>query len=218
MESKILVGTSALSLYILLLHLQLAAGGSTYVRWGRTTCNTGSTVLYKGFVVGSVWNDAGSGANYLCLPLDLQIGNTVAGRQNYSGSLYGVQYNFLEGYAVNDKPFSFANVGGQNLNFMDALCAVCYSATSSTNVMIPGRQDCGKNNADWKVEYKGYLMSTTFNQKRSEYICVDEAPEAQASSTENKLGGALAPVQLGCGILPCSDIDANEVTCAVCSI
>jgi len=202
-----------------LLYFKVADGDSTYVRWGRTTCNSGSTVLYKGFMAGSVWNDAGSGANYLCLPMDLQFSNYIVGRQNFSGSLYGVQYNLMEGYNINNKPFSFENVGGQDLNFQDALCAVCH-INRSTTVMIPGRQDCGKNITHWKVEYKGYLMSTRFNQQRSEYICVDEAPEAQPASSENKLGGAIAPVQIGCGILPCSssDIDGYEITCAVCSV
>ncbi|KAF6022053.1 hypothetical protein EB796_019628 [Bugula neritina] len=36
-------------------------GGSTYVRWGRTTCGNNSQLLYEGFVIGSHYtHDASS--------------------------------------------------------------------------------------------------------------------------------------------------------------
>ena len=45
------------------------SGGDDYVRWGRTVCPSidGTDLVYSGWAVGSSYNDAGSGSNYLCL-------------------------------------------------------------------------------------------------------------------------------------------------------
>ena len=45
-------------------------GGSTYVRWGRTTCPETSGIVYDGYAGGGNAAESGAGTNYLCLPKD----------------------------------------------------------------------------------------------------------------------------------------------------
>ena len=66
--------------------------GSTYVRWGRTTCanNTGAVLVYSGRAVGPSYRDDGGGTNMLCLPDDPQYLNctvdTVQGHSLLTGA------------------------------------------------------------------------------------------------------------------------------------
>jgi hypothetical protein len=205
----------------LVLRLHVTEAGSVYTRWGRTTCEEGATAVYKGYVAGNMYDKDGSGGNYLCVREGPQWGSgNVGGTQEVSGKLHGIQYRFWteHGYG-NNKPFSYANNQGASLNERDAVCVVCYRPNSSTNLMIPGGQDCGVGNDDWNLEYKGYLMSERLAHQRAEYICVDEAPEARprvGAAAANI--GTIHPVQVACGGLPCGEYkDGNEVTCAVCS-
>ena len=45
-------------------------GGITYIRWGKSTCPTGTgrEIVYSGITAGSIFNQVGGGSNYLCLP------------------------------------------------------------------------------------------------------------------------------------------------------
>jgi len=189
--------------------------GTTYVRWGRTTCNNGAEVVYKGYIAGGMYNKMGSGSNLLCLHQTPQWGRTVPGVQGYSG-LYGSEYRIHDPYGRN-APFSYENLGGQDdLLCQDALCVVCLVPKSTHTLMIPGRQDCG---AGLNLEYKGYLMSAYRVDHPGDYICVDEAPEVREGGKSDTLQNLLYPVEVTCGTLPCSQFpNGNEVTCAVCSV
>ena len=47
-------------------------GGTTYIRWGRTTCpsGNGTELLYSGRAGGNYHDHSGGAANYLCMPDD----------------------------------------------------------------------------------------------------------------------------------------------------
>jgi len=219
MATKTLLVT--LSCVLFALHVNQAEAGSTYVRWGRTTCPAGASVVHKGYITGAYYNQEGSGGNFLCAHEHPVWGkNNVPGMQSYTGLLYGTEYEIWSQYGYpNNNPFQSDNARGADLNNRDVFCVLCYVPNSSTNFMLTGRPDCGEDNDQFKVEYKGYLMSERSDHKRSEYICVDEAPEGRLGSEANLDGALLYPVQAACGSLPCPDyVDGNEVTCAVCSI
>jgi len=224
MVSTILLVTLPCLLCALLLHVGPAAAGSTYIRWGRTTCPAGARVLYKGYMAGSQFNQVGAGSNYLCVHEKPQWSKSnVPGVQAWSSLLYGTEYEIhAAGGFPNNKPFESDNARGADLANRDAVCVLCYVPNSSTNFMLPGRQDCGEDNDDLKLEYKGLLASNSVNwgdQHRSEFICIDEAPEARLGSEADLNGALLYPVQVACGSLPCPDyVNGNEVTCAVCSV
>ena len=179
-------------------------GGAVYVRWGRTSCpsDQGTELLYSGRAAGSKYNTQGGGANHLCMPDDpehLQYGNGVHG---YS-YLYGMEY---------DAPSQpLRSVLRHNVP-----CAVCYTATRDTMVMIPANLHCPTH---WTVEYTGYLMSEHHGHHRSTYECVDKDPESvpelNAWSGESALFYHVEP---NCAGLSCPPYDAQkELTCVVCS-
>jgi len=98
-------------------------GGSTYVRWGRTSCPSTSELVYEGYAGGGSYGHTGTGTNYLCLPKDPQWAPDTT--PAYKGFVHGAEYqthdSFLDGLKDNDVP-----------------CAVC--KTNSSNVlMIPAR-------------------------------------------------------------------------------
>jgi hypothetical protein len=193
-----------------------------YVRWGRTACPNGAEVVYKGYIAGGHFNVAGSGANYLCTHENPQAGpGNVAGVHLHSAKLYGTELVADLPYG-NNKPFSNENLSGENVQHQDLLCALCYRPKRSYSVMIPGRQDCGIGNSAWALEYKGYLAAGyaggSTSSQRTEYICIDEAPEGRPGVQGSNSQSYIIPVEPVCGALPCPAYNAtNEVTCAVCS-
>jgi hypothetical protein len=196
--------------------LCFAVSGVTYTRWGRTTCSHGAQIVYKGYMAGTHYTLVGGGSTYLCIHENPKLGSTwVPGMQHYSSRLHGVEYELSEGYS-NNGPFSYRNNGNRDLHDQEAVCVVCYLPENFDILMIPGRPDCSTNSFGWNLEYWGYLMSD--NHKRTEYICVDEAPEARLGGHGNQNGALLFPVQEECGSLPCPPfINGAEVACAVCS-
>ena len=95
-------------------------------------------------------------------------------------------------------------------------CAVCYTATRDTVVMIPANLHCPTH---WTVEYTGYLMSEYHGHYRSTYECVDKDPESvpglNAGSGDNAFFYHVEP---HCTGLSCPPYDAQkELTCVVCS-
>ncbi|XP_052806403.1 uncharacterized protein LOC128235639 [Mya arenaria] len=177
-------------------------GGTTYIRWGRTTCPDvhGSDLVYNGFVGGSPHQYSGGGANYICLPTDPQWGPDTSPK--YKGYVYGAEYQ-SHGTFWDDKKNH------------DVPCAVC--RTPKTNVlMIPARQDCYDG---WNREYHGYLMAERDSHaSNKEFICVDDDPEVNVG-THADLDGALLHFQeTVCGSLPCKPyIAGRELTCVVCT-
>lgn len=192
--------------------------GSTYVNWGEDTCPPPAVVVYTGFIVSAAYNNAGGGAQYICMDLsDLDSGNLDTNTTSTPMStLVGVRF---ETYAANSAfPFSDPahNEPLADLDGNTVLCAVCYTNGSDT-VMVPNNVVCPNNVAGytWNVEYTGYLMTArdfitfpdvdidhgpVFNKGaddaethfRTEYICVNGNPtNSNDTSTEPSDGDAL---------------------------
>ena len=104
------------------------------------------------------------------------------GNQGYS-YMFGVEYEMN----------AHAPLFPKNLHDHDAPCAVCFAESRGSQVMIPARNVCPSG---WNLEYKGYLMSGHISHKRSQFICVDSAPEA-TTGTHTNLNGALYIVCCG---------------------
>jgi len=69
------------------------------------------------------------------------------------------------------------------------------------------------------MEYAGYLVATRNHDlhKRSNYICLDEAPEVAVGETAQDQA-LFVPVEVHCGSLSCSVYpNGRELTCIVCS-
>ena len=182
------------------------AGGATYIRWGRTTCNStaGTQLLYSGRAAGSFYNEQGGGANYLCLPDDPDFLSYTSGAQNYRAHLYGTEYQ-----AVNTPP-AFGSMTNHNVP-----CAVCYTPTRGTMIMIPAKTTCPTS---WTREYYGYIMSAYHGFQRTMYECVDSDAESVPGSS-TFVGGALFHfVESRCTGIPCPPYaDGKELACIVCT-
>ena len=120
-----------------------------------------------------------------------------------SALLYGLEYEH--------SPPVFSSVDDRNVP-----CAVCYTATRDTVVMIPAKVYCPSK---WTVEYTGYLMSAHKNHYRSTYECVDKDPiQAPGNDFFNADEAYLWLVEPDCSDLNCPPYDAQkELTCVVCS-
>ncbi|WAR28255.1 hypothetical protein MAR_013959, partial [Mya arenaria] len=67
--------------------------GATYIRWGRTECNTsGTELVYRGFAGGSFYTDNGGASNYLCFPEKPEWGNYDDKENSDSALVYGGEY------------------------------------------------------------------------------------------------------------------------------
>ena len=185
------------------------AGGVVYTRWGRTTCpsTSGTQLLYAGRAAGSWFSQSGGGANYLCLPGQPQYSTYTAGSHDGRAYLYGAEYQ-TAGSADNG-PFS--SVHNHNVP-----CAVCYTPTRGTVVMIPARLTCPSS---WTREYHGYLMANRHSYHRTLYECVDQSPQSVPGSLSDTNGALFYHTEVRChhGV-PCPPYNAQkEVTCVVCT-
>ena len=183
-------------------------GGTTYIRWGRTTCpsGNGTELLYSGRAGGTHYLHSGGAANYLCMPDDpdhLQYQSGVQGRSYVAG----VEYYY--GSLPSLSSFNHHNVP----------CAVCYVATRSVAVMIPAKTQCPTN---WTLEYVGYLMAEYHNRPRggrTMYECMDKDPESipglNSSSDPRVMFELVEPSCIGLSCPPYDD--EKELTCAVCT-
>ena len=177
------------------------APGIIYIRWGRTTCPTGATLLYNGYAGGGHYGQGGSGGT-LCLAATPTWDDYSDANQN-GALIYGMEYE-MSGYGL-------ASLASRH--DYDARCAVCYRQDASVTFMQPGSQTCPTN---WTAEYTGYLMSTHYTQVNRDWACVDRAAEATGSSTSND-GNLWYPTEYECGSLPCPPyVQDREATCAVC--
>ena len=181
-------------------------GGTTYIRWGRTTCpsGNGTELLYSGRAGGNYLAYKGGAANYLCMPDDPDHLQYQSGVQGYS-YVAGVEYRYFSHPSLSS--FTWHNVP----------CAVCYVATRSVAVMIPAKTQCPTN---WTLEYIGYLMSQSRGDSaHSMYECVDKDPESIPGL--NSISDPRAMfylVEPSCSGLSCPPYDAEkELTCAVCT-
>ena len=177
--------------------------GATYVRWGRTTCpiGNGTELLYAGRAAGSLYNQRGGGANLLCLPDTPDYLHSVDTVDRHV-SVYGVEYHF-----AHLRPDLF----NQN-----APCAVCYTPTRSTMVMIPAWTHCP---ASWTKEYTGYLMTSFHQNHRLHFECFDKDLESVPGEARDVNGALMHVVEAVCNTgINCPPYHGGkELTCAVCT-
>ena len=187
------------------------SGGVVYTRWGRTTCpsTSGTQLLYAGRAAGSHYTNRGGGANYLCLPEQPEYSTYTAGTQSLRAHLYGAEYE--TGLTNPGEIGPLSAVNDHNVP-----CAVCYTSTRETVLMIPARLTCPSS---WTREYYGYLMASQRNTYRKKFECVDVSPESVPDSLANTDGALFYHTEVRCGYgIPCPPYDAvKEVVCAVCT-
>ena len=186
--------------------MEQSTGGTTYIRWGRTTCPTdnGTELLYSGRAGGTRYESSGGAANYLCMPDDPDHLQYQSGQQGYN-YITGVEYFYASLPSL--LSFTYHNVP----------CAVCYVATRSVAVMIPAKIQCPTN---WTLEYIGYLMSEKQgHDSPTMFECVDKDPESVPA--QNGISNSRAffyLVEPSCRGMSCPPYDAEkELTCAVCT-
>ena len=173
--------------------------GATYVRWGRTSCpsGNGTELLYAGRAAGRY----PGGAGVLCLPDSpeyLSVNSPTSGNPILSG----VEF--------------WSDLDDLNMRYQNAPCAVCYTPTRSTMVMIPAWTQCP---ASWTEEYVGYIMTSRTNSAPLQPVCVDQHTEFVPGEAASRGGVGLYHVEVNCaaGILCPPYISTKEVTCAVCT-
>ncbi|XP_078661022.1 uncharacterized protein LOC144905301 [Branchiostoma floridae x Branchiostoma belcheri] len=180
-------------------------GGTTYIRWGKTTCPRSASLVYDGMAAGAHYAHAGGGANYLCLPKDPEWGSHQDAFNGNVAYLYGAEYE-----THNQPPFV-----GAGLHDHDVPCAVCHAPGRSALLMIPGRKTCKGDG--WVSEYSGYLMASHYSHPRTEWVCLDSEPE-KGGTPVNHNGVLFYPVEGRCGSLECPPyVDGREITCVVCT-
>ena len=185
-------------------------GGAVYTRWGRTSCPSGqgTELVYSGRAGGSWYSKTGGAANYLCMPDDPDYLLFASGNQgrNY---VYGVEYG-----PMSNQPFRQPNVYAHN-----APCAVCFTTSRDTVMMIPAKTQCPTS---WTTEYIGYLMSHAHEYNLpTMYECVDKDPESVPGLNAANWGSGSAifvHVEASCNGMDCNHYDAEkELTCVVCT-
>lgn len=196
-------------IYKLLISFKHLTGGAIYVRWGRTTCpDNGTEIVYAGIAGGSWFDHYGAATNFQCLP-----NKPVWGRYTTAGGnafIYGMEYQ--ENFA---NIMDMSNVQSSLLD-QNVPCVVCRSDVRTSSLMIPAMNICFKG---WHLEYHGYLMAGHHGSKSgTQYICVDNSPEADPAGFKDENGAWLHRVKAQCGSLPCPKYEINrELTCVVCS-
>jgi predicted small secreted protein len=180
---------------------------TTYVRWGRKTCESPATLVYEGYVGGSHYTHGGT-SNILCLTKTPTW--DVYDDGNHDGNLmYGAEYQ--------TKGMGIAHL--EHLHDKGVPCSVCLVEGDSTVLMHPGSQNCP---TDWSRQYKGYLMGEKYTHAANgQTLCVDrDAEPIDASDTSNDDGSLFYPTEAE----PWSLTDKyseyilnREMTCSVCT-
>ena len=150
-------------------------------------------------MAGHHYNDNTGGAEFLCLPHDVQWAQ-YGSSHSQDSRLYGVEYELETG------------TGQYN---QDASCCLC-KTNRSTVVMIPARTTCFPG---WTLEYTGYLAAGQRSSSVTNYVCIDAHPESRVGGNVNRNEASIHNVQVQCGSLPCLPyVDSRQLACAVCSI
>ena len=109
------------------------SGGVVYIRWGRTTCpSTGAELLYEGIAGGSHWI------------------LTQVVEQTIFVYLKFLNISVLQYHLTNHIIYMVLNMKElitffhQNMHH-NAPCAVCYTSSKSTKLMIPAQTTCPKS-------------------------------------------------------------------------
>ena len=179
-----------------------------YTRWGRTSCpNTpGTQLVYAGRAGGTLYNQEGGGANYLCMPPNPDYVLPYRSGSFNQAHVHGGEY---------ENPIR----GTHNYNVP---CAVCQTSRRENSMMIPAKAYCPSG---WTREYYGYLMTEFKGWREKNWIrgrtmfeCVDKNPEAVPGSYRNENGVLFYHVEASCNGLPCPPYDPNkELNCVVCT-
>jgi len=103
--------------------------GAIYIRWGKTSCPDESSLIYKGRVGGSHFDQRGGAANHLRLPDDPEY--TAAAQTK--GLLTDIHRTEYQGDSL------FNNAGLHNHNVPNS---VCQADRRSTLIMIPTKVRC----------------------------------------------------------------------------
>ena len=180
------------------------AGGTNYVRWGKSKCPDTSRLVYAGKIAGPYYTHGG-GSDYICLHNDPDFLKTTPNFQtNHRGRLYGTEYE------ASSSPPAFADLFNHN-----APCAVCSTRARRETMMIPGRTKCEQG---YTREYYGYLMTQSTQYRRTVHICVDVDADSIPGSAANTNGNLLYFVEASCNGINCPPYnDGYEVTCVVCT-
>ena len=192
---------------------------STITIWGLVECPADLIGIYTGRAGTSYHNNAGAGANIVCMNDEYTSDTTPERRSTSFASIFGVEYRTIE----NGDP-----LGQQTEENLP--CAVC-NLVSSAVYMQPGSTTCPMG---WSPVYQGFIMSelgrlsgSNRNNEnyRSEFVCVHEDGEGvdglSAPSPEAQIGH----VHVDCAntnILPCNppppiSYSAGQLSCIVCS-
>ena len=191
---------------------QSKSKGTTYTRWGRTSCpGNGSESVYDGFAGGSHYNHKGGASSMLCLPKDpdWEAGKTSDKTDPHLGMIYGAEYE--DGSGRSDQLF------GESHDDRRVPCIVCDVTKRSTVLMVPGRSRC---HPGWTLEYAGYLMAGHYSHAgATDYYCIDRDPENVPGVTGNDNQGYLLYfVETQCESLKCPPyVNGRELQCAVCT-
>ncbi|XP_069135872.1 uncharacterized protein [Argopecten irradians] len=182
-------------------------GGVTFVRWGRNDCPTNLTELvYSGFAGGSWYGHKGAAANPLCLPTDPEWLNTTVVPDDYTGRLYGAEYESNAGHTL----------FGSNSHDEEVPCAVCRPKSFASSVMIPARTTCYSG---WTKAYGGSLASGYYDfAAANQYVCIDEHAQALFGGANTDDNGLLFfGVKAFCGSLRCPPYKQDTyISCVVC--
>ena len=181
------------------------SSGVTYIRWGRTVCPQGTSLLYTGVAAGTKYDTEGGTSDTLCLAGNPQYKAGDASSSN-AAKLSGVQ---------NEVRGSSAPLNNRYHTYLP--CALCYTTTKSTSFTLPGRYTCPSG---WTSEYAGYIMTEHTGSNRGgrrDTICVDQDAET-ASTKGSALASMLYLMQVSCIGLDCPPFDSQKpLTCVVCS-
>jgi len=181
------------------------AGNVSYIRWGRTSCPSDASLIYKGYAASGHYSHKGGISSQLCLTdkPTFADGDVSDGDQN-GALLYGTEYE-TSSYGIKSL---------KALNDFDAPCAVCLKS-AAISLMIPGTINCP---VSWNKEYQGYLMGAHYTHASREAVCVDIEAEKVNSSSANEEGNLWYPTEAECGALPCPPYVQNrELSCVVCT-
>jgi len=175
--------------------------GSTYVRWGRTTCPTSAALVYVGTAGGP--GSVGNGGNMQCLPSNPQY---MSGQ--YSEASNNNAYISKAEYGTGTAGLTALRI----LQGQDVPCAVCKRVLQdSRSMMLPGRQQCPSG---FSADYAGFLFAPL--NSRGEYICLDSTPEGVGNSLLEG-GFVVSPVEAGTGsAAPPYYAQGYELTCVQC--
>lgn len=134
-------------------------------------------------MTGPDFRSEGGGVNFICLPDDPDI---QTGAAKLGGSASDLRPVFVSPYEI-----SSVLAKSQHLP-----CVVCEAPPRISQLTIPAKSRCPSG---WEKEYEGYMFSAPSqhgkdgryvdNHSRTDYVCLDSAPESRGRSAVQKAVG-----------------------------